>query len=130
VIEVEQTEKKTVLIVDDEPAVRKLVQKMLSKNYIVIEAQDGADAINIACSYRPDITLIDMMMSKMDGLSACYAINTNQVTREIPVVMLTAIGYELNKKLSEDVMCAKGYITKPFNSRVLLETIRRLLPNG
>lgn len=125
-----EANKKAVLIVDDEPAVRKLVQKILSKNYIVIEAQDGAEAVNIACSYRPDIILMDMMMPKMDGLSACYAINTNQATREIPVVMLTAIGYELNKKLSEDVMGAKGYITKPFSARVLLETIRRLLLNN
>ena len=125
----DETNKKKVLIVDDEPAVRKLVGRMLSKDYTVLEAQDGAEAINMARSQKPDIILMDIMMPKMDGLTACYAIKTNQITGGIPVVMLTAIDYELNKKLSKEVMGADGYITKPFSSQALLETIRQLLPN-
>ena len=124
----DETIKKKVLVVDDETAVRKLVRKILSKDYTVLEAQNGEEAVNMAQSQKPDVILMDMMMPKIDGLTACYAIKTNQITREIPVVMLTAIDYELNKKLSKDVIGADGYITKPFNSQALLKTIRQLLP--
>jgi CheY-like chemotaxis protein len=123
-----ETMKKKVLVVDDEPAVRQLLRKILSKNYAVLEAQNGEEAVNMAQSQKPDIILMDMMMPKMDGLTACLAIKTNQITRGIPVVMLTAIDYELNKKLSKDVMGADGYITKPFNTQALLKTISQLLP--
>ena len=125
-----KTNKKKVLIVDDEPTVRQLVRRMLSKNYTVLEAQDGAEAVDTARSQKPDIILMDILMPRMDGLTACYAIKTDETTKEIPVVMLTAIGYDLNKKLSEDVMGADGYITKPFSSQTLLEAIRQLLLNS
>jgi len=124
----DETINKKVLIVDDEPAVRQLLRKILSKDYTVLEAQNGEEAVNMAQSQKPDVILMDMMMPKIDGLTACYAIKTNQITRGIPVVMLTAIDYELNKKLSKDVIGADGYITKPFNSQALLKTIRQLLP--
>ena len=123
----DETMKKKVLVVDDEPAVRQLLRKILSKDYAVLEAQNGEEAVNMAQSLKPDVILMDMMMPKMDGLTACHAIKTNQITRGIPVVMLTAIDYELNKKLSKDVMGADEYITKPFNSQALLKTIRQLL---
>ena len=125
-----KTNKKKVLIVDDEPIVRQLVRRMLSKNYAMLEAQDGVEAVDMARSQKPDIILMDILMPRMDGLTACYAIKTDQTTKEIPVVMLTAIGYDLNRKLSEDVMGADGYITKPFSSQTLLEAIRQLLLNS
>ena len=122
------TNKRKVLVVDDEPAVRELVRKMLGKDYNVLEAQNGVEAVDMACSHKPDIILMDMMMPVMDGLTACHAIKTNQTTEEIPVIMLTAINYELNKKLSGDVLGAKGYVTKPFTCEALLAEIRRLQP--
>jgi CheY-like chemotaxis protein len=122
-----EQKRKTVLIADDEPAVRKLLCRMLDNDYNVIEAQNGREAVDMACSHRPDIVFMDMMMPEVDGLSACYAIKTNETTREIPVVMLTAISYDLNKKLSEDVAGADGYVTKPFTRQSLLEEMRRLM---
>jgi CheY-like chemotaxis protein len=119
--------KKKVLIADDEPVVRKLVCRMLDKDYDVIEAQNGREAVNIACSHRPDIIFMDMMMPEVNGLSACCEIKTNETTREIPIVMLTAISYDFNKKLNEDFVGADGYIIKPFTRESLLEEIRRLL---
>ena len=123
----DETIKKKVLIVDDEPAVRRLVREILSKYYVVLEAQNGEEAVNMAHSQKPDVILMDMMMPKMDGLTACHAIKTNQITRGIPVLMLTAIDQELNKKLSKDVFGADEYMTKPFSPEALLETIRQLL---
>jgi CheY-like chemotaxis protein len=122
--------KKKVLIVDDEPTARQLVRRMLGKNYAVLEAQDGGEAVDMAHSQKPDIILMDILMPRIDGLTACYAIKTDQTTKEIPVVMLTAIGYDLNKKLSEDVTGADGYVTKPFSSQALLKAIRQLLRNS
>ncbi len=123
----EQTNKKKILIADDEASVRLLVKRLLSKNYIVLEASDGEEAVNMAYSKKPDLILMDLMMPKMDGNTACYAIKADQATKAIPVVMLTAISYELNKKLSEDIMGADGYITKPFSRQDLLDTISQFL---
>ena len=118
---------KKVLIVDDEMTVRRLVKRLLSKEYTVIEAENGIEAIDIAKNQKPDLILMDMMMPKMDSLSACYAIKKDVSTSHIPVVMLTAITHDLNKRLSENVMGANGYITKPFNAVELISTIRGLL---
>ena len=65
-------------------------------------------------------------MPKVDGYVACHAIKTDPATKAIPVVMLTALGYELNIKLSQE-MGADGYITKPFSPQDLLDTIERCL---
>lgn len=118
--------KMTILIVDDEPNVRLLVSSMLGKDYTVIGASDGKEAINIARSQKPDLILMDIMMPKMDGYIACHTIKKDPVTKAIPVVMLTAIGHELNVKLSKE-MGADGYITKPFSLKDLLDTISQFL---
>ncbi len=120
-------DKKIILIADDEPSVRSLVKRVLSQNYTVLEATDGEEAVNMVFSQEPDLVLMDILMPKMDGLTACYAIKMNQATKEIPVVMLTALGYDLNKRLSQDIMGAHGYITKPFNPQDLLNTIGEFL---
>ncbi len=119
-------EKKKVLVVDDEENVRRLVRTMLGNKYTVLEAKDGEVAIDIARSQRPDIILMDIMMPNIDGYTACHTIKQDPVTKTIPVVMLTAIGYELNVKLSQK-MGADGYITKPFSLQDLVDTIDRFL---
>ena len=118
--------KKKVLVVDDEPNVRRLLRTILSKNFEVFEAEEGKQAIDIANAKKPDVILMDMMMPKMDGLTACHAIKQNPATRSIPIIMVTAIGFELNVKLSQQ-MGASGYVTKPFSSQVLLEKIAEVL---
>ena len=118
--------KKKVLVVDDEPNVRRLLHTILNKNFEVFEGEDGKQAIEIANTQKPDVILMDMMMPKMDGLTACHAIKQNPATRSIPIIMVTAIGFELNVKLSQQ-MGASGYVTKPFSSQVLLEKIAEVL---
>ena len=118
-----EANKKKVLIVDDEPGVRQLVQRILSKSYVVLEAQDGAEAVDVTRNEKPDVILMDMMMPKVDGLTACYMIKKDEATKEIPVLMITAIGYDLNKRLSQDIMGADGYITKPFTPQDLQTAI-------
>ncbi len=121
-----QIHKKKILIVDDEPSVRQVLRKTLSKNYIVIEAEDGEEAVNMARNEKPNLVLMDLMMPKMDGYTSCHVIKTDPVTKAIPVVMLTAVDHELNVKLSRE-LGADGYITKPFRSQELLDSVDSFL---
>jgi CheY-like chemotaxis protein len=118
--------KKKVLIVDDEPNVRRLSRTILSKKFDVCEAEDGKQAVEIANAQQPDVILMDMMMPKMDGLTACHMIRKDPATKSIPIIMVTAIGFELNIKLSQQ-MGANGYVTKPFSSQELLAKIGQVL---
>ena len=118
--------KKKALIVDDEPNVRRLLHTILSKTFEVIEAEDGRQAIEMTNTQKPDVVLMDMMMPKMDGLTACHMIKNDPATKSIPVNMVTAIGFELNIKLSQQ-MGASGYVTKPFSSEDLLDKIAQVL---
>ena len=118
--------KKKVLIVDDEPNVRRLSRTILSKKFDVCEAEDGIQAVEIANAQKPDVILMDMMMPKMDGLTACHMIKKDPATKSIPVIMVTAIGFELNIKLSQQ-MGANGYVTKPFAPKDLLGKIAQVL---
>jgi two-component system alkaline phosphatase synthesis response regulator PhoP len=118
--------KGTILIVDDEPNIRLLVGNLLGGDYDVLEASNGVEALYIARRQSPDLILMDIMMPNMDGYSACYAIKNDDLTSKIPVVMVTAVGQELNRMFAQQ-MGADGYITKPFQAKDLLDTIGRLL---
>lgn len=118
--------KKKVLIVDDEPNVRRLLHSILNKKFVVFEAEDGQQAIDMTTAQQPDVILMDMMMPKMDGLTACLMVKKNPDTKKIPVIMVTAIGFELNIKLSQQ-MGASGYVTKPFSPQDLLAKIAEVL---
>jgi two-component system alkaline phosphatase synthesis response regulator PhoP len=119
-------DKQKILIADDEPGIRLTVSRMLENEYIVLEAVNGEEAIDIATVQKPALILMDLMMPKLDGYSACLSIKSNQITKGIPVVMLTVIGHELNRKFAEE-MGADGYVTKPFSRESLLEEVRRVL---
>ena len=118
-----------ILITDDEPSVRLLVKRFLSKDYTVLEASNGEEAISITRTEKPDLILMDILMPKMDGYTACYVIKTDEVTKDIPVVMLTAVAHKLNKQLGE-ALYADGYITKPFSSQDLKGVISQFLPTS
>ena len=118
--------KKKILIVDDEPNVRRLSRTILNKKFDVVEAEDGRQALEIASTQQPDVILMDMMMPNMDGLTACYAIRNDPITKSIPVIMVTAIGFELNIKLSQQ-MGANAYVTKPFTPQDLFDKINQVL---
>ena len=119
-------DKQKILIADDEQGIRLIISRILKEEYIVLEAADGEEAIDIAKGQRPALILMDLMMPKMDGYAACSIIKSDQATKGIPVVILTGVGHELNKKYAEE-MGADGYITKPFTRESLLEEMRRLL---
>ncbi len=117
---------KRILIADDEQNIRLLVSRALSKDYVVLEAENGEKAVNLALHQTPDLILMDIMMPVKDGITALHEIKTNQRTKAIPVIMLTGVGYELNRELAES-MGASGYITKPLRLQELLDVINQVL---
>jgi CheY-like chemotaxis protein len=122
--------RKKILVVDDEISVRRLIRETLCKNYDVIEAQNGEEAVEISRSQKPDVIVIDMIMPRMDGITACSAIKKEETTAGIPIVMLTAIDHYLNRKLAESAAGVDVYMTKPFNPHDLFLTVTGLIDGG
>jgi len=117
-----------ILIADDEESIRLLVRSIMGNDYVVIEAADGQEAVESANKEKPILILMDILMPKKDGLQACYEIKSNSATKEIPVVILTGIDKELNRRLSHELGAA-GYITKPFTAQDLINAVRKFAQN-
>lgn len=120
-------EKKKILIVDDEVHIVELVRVCLEdSDYEIIEAYDGLEALNKAKSEKPDLILLDIMLPKLDGYEVCKALKSAEETREIPVVMLTAKGQEVDK-VKGFQSGADSYMTKPFSPLRLLTELEEKL---
>ena len=117
---------KKVLIADDEAYIRLLVKSILGRDYDILEAKDGEEAIDVARTHSPDLILMDIMMPRLDGVGACSVIKADSLTKEVPVIMVSARGDKLDQEYARD-MGADSYITKPFMSQELLEKVDRLL---
>jgi len=119
-------EKLCILVADDEQYIRLLASRLLSGKFAVLEASDGAEAVDMARKYKPSLILMDIMMPNMDGYAACSAIKADQSTKNIPVLMLTGLSFELNKDYAA-MVGADGYITKPFTLKKLLRAIGKVI---
>ena len=118
---------KKILVVEDDPKSLTLTKDLLQiSGFSTVQAANGQEGVERAKSERPDLILMDIMMPKMDGYTACHAIKSDPLTRNIPIVMLTAVGYDLNRKLAQNVG-ANGYVTKPVNRVDLMAAISPLL---
>jgi signal transduction histidine kinase len=106
-----------VLIADDEPDIRRFL-RMQMENVDVIEACDGAEALELARLRRPQLVLLDHMMPEMDGVEVCKAIRENHSTRGVAVIILTARADE-QTKLAALQAGANDFLTKPFSSAEL-----------
>lgn len=116
-----------VLVVDDDIRILRVLQDMLIPNgYEVLLAENGTEAIEIAQREKPDLILMDIMMPITDGYTACSILKSGKNTSKIPLIMLTGVGFELNKKLSKQLN-ADDYLVKPISIEILLETIRRYI---
>jgi len=116
-----------ILIADDDDAIRKTVSAYLrNENYEVTEARDGQEAVDICAAQDFDLIIMDAMMPRRDGFSACREIRTRQNT---PIIMLTALGMEYDRLHGFEVGVS-DYVIKPFSSRELvmrIKAIRRLM---
>ena len=120
--------KECILIIDDNADVRDYVKSLLKEEYTVIEAPDGRAGLKKAMKYVPDAIICDVMMPVMDGLECCRKLKTELQTSHIPVMLLTACS--LDEQRIQGVECgADSYISKPFNSKLLLVRLRNLMDN-
>ena len=119
-----------ILLVEDEESLLKLESILLtSKGYKVAGVMDGPAALEEIARSRPDLVILDIMLPGIDGFEVCRRIKEDPSTSAIRVIMLTA---KKNKQDMERGMQAgaDAYITKPFKSAFLIETIERLLHAG
>lgn len=120
--------KECILIIDDNADVRDYVKSLLKEEYTVIEAPDGRAGLKKAMKYVPDAIICDVMMPVMDGLECCRKLKTELQTSHIPVMLLIACS--LDEQRIQGFECgADSYISKPFNSKLLLVRLRNLMDN-
>jgi two-component system, OmpR family, alkaline phosphatase synthesis response regulator PhoP len=121
---------KSVLVVDDEPnIVLSLEFLMKQAGYDVRVARDGDSALGAIRDRTPDLVLLDVMTPGRDGYEICQTIRANPAWKRTRVVMLTAKIREVEREKGL-ALGADEYITKPFSTRELVDTVRRLLGDG
>jgi putative two-component system response regulator len=113
----------TVLVVDDLPENIDVLSNLLSGQYRVKAANNGNDAIKIACQFPPDIILLDVMMPVMDGYEVCRQLKNDPRTRRIPVIFITAID-DFGSEEQGFSLGAVDYITKPLNPSIVLARLK------
>jgi CheY-like chemotaxis protein len=123
----ETRRQKKVLIADDEPINVTILKAFLSKaGYLVLTAENGADALEIAKAQTPDVIVLDIMMPGLDGTEVAAALKKNPRTRAIPVILLSSLvsNQEERSNVTKDFV---SYLSKPVNAEKLLNEIKRCL---
>nr|YP_010336292.1 regulatory component of sensory transduction system [Chroodactylon ornatum]UNJ14698.1 regulatory component of sensory transduction system [Chroodactylon ornatum] len=116
--------KETILIVDDEASLRRILETRLSMNgYSVISAHDGESALELLKTTTPDLVILDVMMPKLDGYGVCQEIRQES---NIPIIMLTALG-DVSDRITGLELGADDYIIKPFAPKELEARIKTVL---
>jgi two-component system alkaline phosphatase synthesis response regulator PhoP len=116
-----------ILIVDDEQDIVELISYNLEKEgFSTIKAYDGVSVFNIIATKKPDLLILDLMLPGMNGLDICKKIRANPATADLPIIMLTAKGDELDKIIGLEIG-ADDYITKPFSVKELVARVRTIL---
>ena len=116
-----------ILVVDDEVNITQILEFSIgAEGYEVVTAANGEEAIEKARREQPDLIILDVMMPRIDGYEACRILKTNPLTKNIPVVLLTAKGRDIDKRLGYEVG-ATDYIVKPFGPNKLVDRIHQLL---
>ncbi len=116
-----------ILVVDDEIYIVHILDFSLGmEGYEVLTALDGEQALEKARAERPDLIVLDIMMPKLDGYETCKILKAEPETKDIPVILLSAKGRNVDQKIGFEVG-ADDYITKPFSPRKLVERINAIL---
>ena len=119
-----------ILIVDDEPFIRLLLEQVLEEledeGVELITADNGETALDIIRSETPELVFLDVMMPKMNGFDVCNAVKNELAIKNVYIVLLTAKGQEFDKLKGVEVG-ADVYMTKPFNPDEVLEKARNVL---
>lgn len=113
-----------ILIVDDDAGIRMLLSKFLQKEgFEVLLGEDGLEGVELAKKHQPDLILLDVIMPRMDGLTAARLIKFYKPLSEVPIVFLTAKDADKEIELAQEVR-AEVYITKPFDVRQVIQVVK------
>jgi phosphate regulon transcriptional regulator PhoB len=116
-----------ILVVEDEPDIRKLVQYNLTQErFKVLEAEDGEQALKIVQRDKPNLLILDLMLPGLSGIELCRILRDRSDTAKLPILMLTAKAGETDRVLGLE-MGADDYLTKPFSPRELVARVRAIL---
>jgi CheY-like chemotaxis protein len=116
--------RKTILICDDEPALRELIRASMDDGYEFAEASDGIIAMELAREVRPDVVILDLMLPRLSGLEVLARMNEDEQLRDVPVLVITAWN-----ETREDVLAAGAddFVAKPFDPEDLRSAVKRLV---
>jgi two-component system, OmpR family, alkaline phosphatase synthesis response regulator PhoP len=118
------------LIVDDEPHIRMLIEQTLEEledeNVTFLTADNGEDALEIIKEEKPQLVFLDVMMPKMNGMEVCRRVKKELLLNDVYIVLLTAKGQELDRQKGHEVG-ADVYMTKPFDPEEILTKARTVL---
>lgn len=119
--------KETILVIDDDKDIQKLVQYNLEKEgFQTLAARTGEEGLDMARAKAPALVVLDLMLPGIDGLEVCRLLRAEKATRSLPVLMLTAKGSETDQIVGLE-LGANDYIIKPFSVKVLIARVRNLL---
>lgn len=119
--------KEKILIVDDTPENIHILMETLKHNYAIIAAKNGEKAVQMANTEPlPDLILLDIMMPKMDGYAVCQELKANELTKNIPIIFVTALADNTNEEKGLK-LGAMDYISKPFSPAIVQRRVKNLL---
>ena len=119
-----------ILIVDDDVGIRMILSKFLQRQgFETLVAEDGLEGVELAKKNHPDLIMLDVVMPRMDGLTAARLIKFYKPLSEVPIVFLTAKDADKEIELAQTVR-AEVYITKPFDVRKVIEVVKELLSSS
>jgi DNA-binding response OmpR family regulator len=119
--------RKKILLVDDAETILMMERMILNKaGYELITAKNGEEAVSKATAERPDLILMDVVMPKMNGFEACKQIRANDVTKAIPIIMVTTRGEAESVEAGFENGCDE-YVTKPINGLEIVSKVKSAL---
>ena len=127
---------KTILVIDDDIDLVEIIRVTLeNQGFRVVDAQSGARGLELARSGAPDLILLDVMMGTIDeGFQVAYQLRNDPDTRDIPILMLTAVGdqtgFEFDPDKDHEFLPVDEFLEKPVSPRKLVDMIRKHLPTG
>jgi two-component system response regulator VicR len=116
--------------IEDEAEMIDLVRLILNRRgYTILGANGGREGLDLVRKELPDLVLLDLMMPDMDGWDVYHQIKSDALTRDIPVIVITAKAQDIDKILGLRVAKVEDYIAKPFSPQELIDRIEQVLSN-
>ncbi len=116
-----------ILVVEDQDSIRRMIAALVqARGYEVVGANSGVRALDLAFTERPDLVLLDLMLpGQFDGFEVCRRLRAHEDTRQVPVVIISALDDDVSRSKASEAGCT-AYYTKPFSPIALLKEIDRL----